>query len=135
MPDTQIEIANKAIDEIAWGDRKPNPKAIPFGGTIDPYKPITDAEPNLPDWMEKRGQASPVVSPTTHLRPFTWVEAAKQLRSQLGKEWTAECFAELKQLYPENVPQEAMDDLLKHFTNKGKDGSKSKPTLRVIGGH
>lgn len=140
--DTPTVQAQKLLEQItmeastqAEAEGKRKAKTLPFGGTLDPYKPTTDAEPNLPDWMEKRGQASPVASPTTHLRPFTWVEAAKQLRAALGQQWTADSFAELKQRYPEGVPQDAMPELITHFSGNSQAASKGKPTLRVIGGH
>ncbi|WP_051543187.1 DDE-type integrase/transposase/recombinase [Thiothrix lacustris] len=141
--DTAIEIANKTIEEVAYGKNteaqatgRRKAKAIPFNGEIDPYKPLVDAEPNLPDWMEKRGQASTVVAPDIRLRPLSLVEAAKSIRSTIGPVWLPECFAELKAMYPAgDVPQEHIEDLKLYFMGRtDRKPVTTKPALRVVGG-
>lgn len=117
---------------VAEREGKRKAKAIPFGGAIDPYKPLETDSQTLPDWLEKRGQASTVAAPDTRLRPLTWVEAAKQLRGRLGDAWRPECYSELQTLYPTGeVPQEDLDQLEQHFL---KLHQPKRPALRVVGG-
>ena len=141
--DTPTVVAQKALEQLAMdantqaeAEGKRKAKTLAFGGTIDPYKPLTDAEPSLPNWMEKRGTESPVQAPDTRLRPLTLVEAAKQLRSKLGPVWLPDCFPELKGMYPAGeVPQEDMDGLERYFLgDKARKPAASKPALRVVGG-
>lgn len=60
--DTAAQTARKALEQLAMGAgtqadvaaaRKA--KALPFGGEIDPYKPITDTP--MPEFLPKRGNA------------------------------------------------------------------------------
>lgn len=132
------EQAQQVLDKLAMeassvaeleGKRKA--KATPFGGKVDAFKPLVDAEPNLPDWMEKRGQASSIQAPDTRLRPLNLVEAAKQLRGRLGPVWLPECYGELQALYPTgDVPQEDIERLEQHFLKPHQ----KRPVLRVVGG-
>lgn len=141
--DTPTVTAQKLLDKLAMeastqgeveGKRKA--KTIPFGGKVDSFKPIEDAEPNLPDWMEKRGQASTVQAPDIRLRPLSLVEAAKTIRSTIGPLWLPDCFAELKAMYPTGeVPQEHIEDLKLYFMGRTeRKPVTTKPALRVVGG-
>ena len=141
--DTPTVVAQKTLERLAMdantqaeAEGKRKAKTLAFGGTIDPYKPLADAESSLPSWMEKRGTESPVQAPDTRLRPLTLVETAKQLRSKLGPVWLPDCWPELKGMYPnEEVPQEDMDSLERYFLgDKARKPAASKPTLRVVGG-
>lgn len=141
--DTPTVTAQKLLDKLAMeastqgeAEGKRKAKTIPFGGKIDSFKPIEDAEPTLPDWMEKRGQTSTVVAPDIRLRPLSLVEAAKSIRSAIGPVWLPECFAELKAMYPAGeVPQEHIEDLKLYFMGRtDRKPATTKPTLRVVGG-
>ncbi|HPQ95366.1 MAG TPA: DDE-type integrase/transposase/recombinase [Thiolinea sp.] len=133
------ETAQQVLDKLAMdadsvaeleGRRKA--KAVPFGGRIDPHKPLVDASPELPDWMEKRGQESALSVPDIRLRPCTLVEAAKILRADLGENWLPEYYTELQARYPDGgVPQEDIDQLKQHFRNPPQ---LQRPTLRIVGG-
>lgn len=141
--DTPTVKAQKLLDKLAMeaatqgeleGKRKA--RAIPFGGKVDAFRPIEDAEPGLPDWMEKRGQESTVQPPDIRLRPLSLVETAKQIRATIGPVWLPECFGELKAMYPTGeVPQEHIEDLKLYFMGRtDRKPVMAKPALRVVGG-
>lgn len=141
--DTPTVQAQKVLEQLAMdantqaeAEGKRKAKTLPFGGTIDPYKPITDAEPSLPNWMEKRGQESAIQAPDTRLRPLSLVETAKQLRARLGDKWKPEFYAELKATYPIcEVPQEHIDDLSAYFAgDTARKPTSMRPTLKLVGG-
>ena len=141
--DTPTVTAQKLLDKLAMEantqgevDGKRKAKTIPFGGKVDSFKPIEDAEPNLPSWIEKRGTESPVQTPDIHLRPLSLVETAKQLYAKLGDKWKPEFYAELKTTYPMcEVPQEHLDDLRAYFAgDASRKPASARPALRVVGG-
>ena len=141
--DTPTVTAQKLLEKLAMdastqgeAEGKRKAKTIPFGGKVDAFKPIEDAEPNLPDWMEKRGTESPVQTPDIRLRPLSLVEAAKQLCARLGDKWKPEYFAELKAIHPMcEVPQEHLDDLHAYFAGDVScKPASARPALRVVGG-
>lgn len=109
-------VMDAATDEEAKQNRKA--KKVPFGGRIDPMKPITDTP--LPDYITKRGTASDVQSPVVQEKAMTHVAAAKKLATRTGAAWNgAEHFAWLKQRYPAGVMEEeipAIEEQLKQTT-------------------
>ena len=137
--DTPTVQAQKVLEKLAMNantqaeaEGKRKAKTIPFGGTIDPYKPLTDTE--LPNWMEKRGTESPVQAPDIRLRPLSPVEAAKQLRGRLGDKWKPEYFARLKAECPtDQVTQEKLDELERSLLDDA-NRALTRPALRVVGG-
>lgn len=140
--DTPTVTAQKLLDKLAMeastqgeAEGKRKAKAVPFGGSIDSFKPITDTETRLPEWLEKRGTESPVQAPAINLRPYSLVEAAKTLRSRLGPVWLPDCFQELQAMYPAGeVPAEHIDDLEQYFLGaKDQAPIKQRPALRVVG--
>ena len=135
--DTPIEKAKKAMELEAMeattqaeAEGKRKAKTLPFGGKVDPYKTVKDAEPNVPNWMERRGTESTISAPNTELRPFSLVEAAKALRGEMGPTWLPEYFEQLKTCYPTGeVPQEDISELATQFRQPVK-----RPALKVVGG-
>lgn len=116
-PDTRIDterkhveriVMNAATDDEAAAARKQ--KAVPFGGSLDAMKPITDTP--LPEYIRKRGTELNVVAPKVELRNLTYVEAAKRLREKLGARWKgAEHMGWLKQRYSDGVPEGELNDI------------------------
>lgn len=92
-------------------------KSIPFGGEFNPYKSLEDAA--LPSYLPKQGQESEVRSPRIEQRPLTHVEAAKLLREKLlamNFTWTAQHYQQLTKLYPDGVPEDAIETLIQTLT-------------------
>ncbi|WKE65048.1 integrase [Gallaecimonas kandeliae] len=111
--DTQLETNRKELERLsmaagtdaeAAAQRKRG--ATPFGGKLDPMKPITDTP--LPEYLPKRGTELDVQAPTIQALRLTPVDAARRLRARLGEAWTGEHYRWLVQRYPEGVTE---DDL------------------------
>lgn len=126
--------AQKAIEKIAMqanteadAEGKRKAKALPFGGKIDPYKPVKQGNADAPDWMEKRGTESELQPTRTVLKPYNIMQAAKALRGQMGKDWQPAFTATLKTKYPTGeVPQEDIETLRESLLRPA-------PALRVVG--
>lgn len=110
MPDTRSDKERKAIERVVMGattdaeaEAARKKKAVPFGGDIDPMKPVNDTE--LTTYIRKRGTDLDISAPKVELRPLSHVEAAKKLREALGSAWTPDSFAWLKQRHPDGVPE------------------------------
>lgn len=96
-------VMNASTDDEAKQKRKA--KHTPFGGRIDPMKPITDTA--LVDYLPKRGTASDVVVPVVECIRLGLVAAAKRLADRMGSAWIpGEHMAWLKQRYPDGVPED-----------------------------
>lgn len=128
--DTPAQTAAKQIENLitesnnetdAAAARKA--KALPFGGRLDPYKTLTTHE--LPTFMPRRGQVSPVRTVQVAARRLTHVEAAKNLKERLPA-WSAALYQELVQLWPEGITEEELDTAAQQLTAHGQ--------LNVVGG-
>src|SRR5690606_8668252 len=101
-------------------------KTVPFGGRIDPYKPLTDTV--LPSYMPRKGTALDVPALRIETPPLTMTEAALRLRSQYRDAWSPAMGAALAERYPDGLREE---DLSKVATELGLV---RKPALRAVGG-
>lgn len=111
--DTPAQTAVKELEQLitetgrethALAARKA--KALPFGGKLDPYKILTDHE--LPAFLPRRGQVSPVRAMHIEARHLTHVEAAKKLKERLPV-WNAALYQALVQQWPEGITEEELD--------------------------
>nr|HAF4309189.1 transposase family protein [Salmonella enterica] len=128
--DTPAQTAAKQIEQLVTGTGSEadaaaarKAKALPFGGRLDPYKPITDSD--LPAFLPRRGQDSPVRAPRVEARRLTHVEAAKALKARLP-EWNAALYQELVRRWPEGLAEDELDDAAQQFT--------ARPQLNVVSG-
>ncbi len=101
---------------------------LPFGGRIDPHKPVTDAPP-LPT-LPKRGvalqpTATPVTPPMAADVVMTHFQAARALAAR-GVAMDVERNAQVAAWHPDGVPESALDDLVRRLTVRAG--------LRVVGG-
>jgi transposase InsO family protein len=112
--ETPAQRSRKVLEQLATGTtceadafaaRKA--KALPFGGLIDPHKPVSDTV--LPTYLPRRGTTMNVNSPDLAFAPLTHVEAAKLLRVRLAEGWSGDAFVWLQQRYPQGVPQDELD--------------------------
>lgn len=123
QPDSAIDTNRKAVerlamqadtDEAAAQARKK--KATPFGGSIDPMKPVDQTK--LPEYLNKRGTANEIASPVIELPKLTPVQLAKKLADRLGSAWNgAEHFAWLRQQYPDGADEEQLDSIAVQLQN------------------
>lgn len=96
-------VMSSSTDEEAKQKRKA--KYTPFGGRIDPMKPITDTA--LVDYLPKRGTESDVVVPVIECLKLGHVAAGKRLADLMGPAWQPKPhMAWLKQRYPDGVPED-----------------------------
>lgn len=115
--DSRIDTERKAVERLVMDastdeEAKKNRKAkkVPFAGTLDPMKPITDMP--VPDYIGKRGTQMDIASPIVEIKPLTHAAAAKKLAASLTGVWNgAEHFAWLKQRFPEGVPEDELGNI------------------------
>lgn len=120
--DTRLEQERKAVNRLSMeadtdeqAEKHRKQKRVPFGGKVDPMKPIRDTP--MTDYIPKRGTEADVTPMVVQEKPLTHVEAAKLLSQKLGSQWEgAAHFKWLKQHYPEGVPREAMADIEQKLT-------------------
>lgn len=125
----RVELDQLAMDaatpEQAADKRKA--RAPLFGGRIDPFKPIDDAQ--LPTFLPRRGTVlEPGFAPQpAPARPLTLFEAARTLSGPvwLGKPLLPAQLALLRQLHPGGVPEDQLPDLATRLAARG--------ALRVVG--
>lgn len=130
--DTPAQTARKEAAKLAMGaetqeevDAARKAKHIPFGGQLQPYKQMDEAE--LPTFMPRRGTQHDLVVPTIELPPMSHVAAAKALRGKV-KNWSADSLAWLKTNYPDGVPEAELDTIAATLNKP------ARPGLRVVGG-
>lgn len=131
--DTMADTERKAIERLVTGAstdqeavKRRKAKTVPFGGKVDPMKPITDTP--LPDYLPKRGTDLDLQAPTVEALRLNHVQAAKQLRSRLGDEWRPEYFQWLQQRYPDGVPEDQLDSIAESLRHR------PAAPLRIVGG-
>ncbi|MBO1857940.1 DDE-type integrase/transposase/recombinase [Burkholderia cenocepacia] len=122
--DTPAQHALREIEQLVTGtstaadaEAARKGKALPFGGRLDPYKHLDEAD--LPTYLPRRGTEHDLVAPRVELAPLTLIEAAKQIKVAVeaaGVDWSADRFRWLQQRYPDGVPQEQLDAIVAELT-------------------
>ena len=122
----EIERLVMGADTDAAAEAARKAKALPFGGRIDPFKPIEQAPAK--QWLPRRGeQLQPAVAMSVRAaRVLTLFEAARSLAERLGAPLTPAQLALVRQLHPEGVPEDQLDALQQRLTVRAG--------LRVVGG-
>ncbi|MCO1337176.1 hypothetical protein MO867_22925, partial [Microbulbifer sp. OS29] len=94
QPETRADKERKAIERTVMGTdtdqaaaEKRKVQPAPFGGRVDPMKPITDTP--LPNYIPKRGTDLDLDIPLPKVEAvrLNSVQAAKRLRSRMGERW------------------------------------------------
>lgn len=117
-------VMGAATDEEAESLRRA--KALPFGGRIDPYKPMEQAAPKL--WLPRRGSdlQVAVTAPAAQGRALSLFELAQALVAQ-GTAMDAERLASLRAWYPDgSAPEADLSSIAERLA--------SRPVLRVVAG-
>lgn len=126
----EVEQLVTGTDSLAAAEAVRKAKSLPFGGRLDPYKHIDEAE--LPTYLPRRGTAHDLAAPKVELPPLSHVEAAKQIKPLVeaaGGEWTADRFQWLAQRFPAGVPQDQLDTIVAELTSPAVG---MKTPLRVV---
>lgn len=130
--DTPIDTNRKEVERFAYdadtddeAAAKKKAKAVPFGGRIDPYKPIEQAPERT--FMPRRGtELRPLVA--TQAAPaqvLTHFEVAAEL-ARRGVAMSADRNALVRQWFPDGVPDDQVDQLQARLT--------ARAGLRVVAG-
>jgi hypothetical protein len=121
---TEVELATMGVATLAEAEAARKAKALPFGGRIDPHKPMTDTK--LPTFMPRRGTALDVATRTTAApdRILSLFEAAGELR-RMGVAMDVEKNRQVAAWYPGGVPEGELADLQNRLTVRAG--------LRVVG--
>lgn len=122
--DTLLETNRKSIERLAMGAETDEQaaaarkaKALPFGGTHDPYK----HHDNLPAAavLPRRGtELTPSITTSSTplpVRVLTLFEVARELNAK-GVAMTAEKNAQVRSWYPDGVPEDQIEDLQARLT-------------------
>lgn len=135
-PDTRADTLRKAGEQRSMEATtdaevasKRKRKTLPFGGRIDPYAHLDD----LPDVavLPRRGTAHGPQATAVQEPPLSLVDAAKRLRSALGKAWTPAHYQQLSQRYPQGVPAADMEALVDEWR---AGSARSRAALKTAGG-
>lgn len=133
LPDTVAATNRKLVERLATGTETDEAaatarkaKALPFGGTVDPY---AHHEPSLPAAvpLPRRGTDLGATTRVAQAEPelLTHFEAAKALVTK-GVAMSPELVGTLKSLHPAGVPETELDALVARLTVRAG--------LRVVGG-
>lgn len=132
--DTPAQQARKAAAELALGVQGEDAvqaarkaAAVPFGGRLQPYKHIDEAE--LPAFLPRRGTQHELAVPTIETPPLSVFAAAKRLQADFPG-WGAEHYAWLSQHYPAGVAEDALPDVLAAI----RAAFTQRPKLTLAGG-
>lgn len=126
----QIEQIVTGTDSLAAAEAARKAKEIPFGGRLDPYKHLDDAD--IPTYLPRRGTAHGLAAPKVEFPPLSHVDAAKQIKPMVeatGDVWTAGRFQWLAQRFPAGVPQDQLDAIVAELTSPAVG---MKTPLRVV---
>ena len=130
--DTQLDTNRKEVERFAWdaetdaeAEAKKKAKAVPFGGRIDPYKPIEQAPERT--FLPRRGtELRPAVgTQAAPARVLTLFEVAAEL-ARRGVAMSADRNALVRQWFPDGVPDDQVDQLQARLT--------ARAGLRVVAG-
>jgi hypothetical protein len=131
--DTLLDTNRKEVERFAWdaqtdaeaAAKKKAKGAVPFGGRIDPYKPIEQAPERT--FLPRRGtELRPtVVTTAAPARVLTHFEVARLLADK-GLALNAERHAQIRAWHPDGVPEDQLDELAARLTVRAG--------LRVVAG-
>lgn len=123
--DTPAQVNAKAIERLVTGAdtqqaaaaaRKA--KALPFGGEIDPYKPVTDTV--LPAYLPRRGTELNVpMRAHVEVNPLSPIEAAGVLMRMVPG-WNREHMQRLKAGWPEGVLEQDLPEVAARLAGRAE---------------
>lgn len=132
--DTVLDTNRKEVERTIYDaanqeevDAARKAKAIPFGGRIDPYKPMEQAPERT--FLPRQGvELAPLVTTNSTplpVRTLNTFETASELR-RMGLDLSREKVAQIQSWYPEGVPEDQLQALLDRLTVRAG--------LRVVAG-
>lgn len=94
-----------------------------FGGTIDPFKHIEDAQ--HVDYIPKKGTELNIQAPTQVFEFITVAEACKRIKPVLGTLYTADTYQYLSRKYPQGIDPLELEKII-------TDIQHPKPQLKIM---
>lgn len=132
--ETPAQVSRKEAAKLAMGadnqdevDAARKAKAVPFGGQLQPYKQMDEAD--LPAFMPRRGTEHGLVLPTVETPPISVIAVAKRLSGEVAG-WSAEHYAWLSQHYPAGVKEDDIPAVAERL----RASFSKRPSLSVVGG-
>lgn len=131
---TPAEHAGQAMDELAFPGQDAatarQKKAVPFGGDIKAHSYLQEVE--LPTYLQRPGTdiAMPAHAQPAAPQLVDSVTVMLRLRSQLGRNLTAEEHTFMTARFEAGVPEDQVQALIEQFNNPVPE----QPLLRAAGG-
>lgn len=118
QPDTVVEQANKAADQLAYPgmsaeqiEAAKRSNTVPFNGRINAHSHLADVK--APAFMERPGEMLNVPNRLQiEIKPLSNIEAKVKLRNLLGRSLTAEDSANLAAWYPDGVMEDQLHEVM-----------------------
>ena len=129
---TEAELNRREVEEATYGvstqadiEAAKKAKALPFGGRVDPQKPVTDTV--LPDYLPRRGTALDIAARTAQApeRCYSLFEAAAELARQ-GVAMDGDKNRLVAGWFPDGVPESELAGLVQRLSVRS--------ALKVVGG-
>ncbi|PXC09998.1 integrase, partial [Pseudomonas aeruginosa] len=119
QPETAIEHAAKAMDELAYPEqdaKQARAKNItPFGGQLDSHQHLKQVE--HPTYLQRQGST---IETPEHLRidvpKLSAMQAMLRIAQAIGRNLTAQENAWLRSTFKEGVPEDQVNALIEQFT-------------------
>lgn len=116
---TPAQKSAKQLDQLITGEttdegvaKATKEKRLPFGGRIDPFKPVTDF--NIPAYLPRKGTALNVPGlATPEVKPLEPIEIKIKLRSRLGRAVTSAEMSLITETFNQGVFDESLADVVK----------------------
>lgn len=116
---TPAQKSAKHLDQLITGEtteegvaKAIKEKRLPFGGRIDPFKPVTDF--NVPAYIPRKGTALDVPGlAMPEIKPLETIEIKIKLRSRMGRAVTPEEMRLITETFTQGVFEESLTDVVK----------------------
>ncbi len=138
---TAPELAKDALAQRSAADQQyqadsgiKTVKPMPFGGRVDPFKPL--AEAYAPTMLPLKADSVHSAAASTSLPPISVAEACKRVRSAVGEaSYPSDLYAQCAAQHAGGqVPQEWADTQITAITNAAT-AKAARPALRIVGAH
>jgi len=122
QPDTVVEKAGKEADKKAFPDmdeeeikKAKNKNATPFNGELDAHSHLQNVD--MPSYIKRPGSELSVPDRfNVESKPLSKIEVSKLLVRELNRPLKPEEQANIKNWYPDGVPEDQFDILLQRLT-------------------
>ena len=108
-------------------------KPMPFGGKVDPFKPLEVASASAPTYLPRKADEQRAVNYTaSDSPPLTHTQAAITLRGLLGRNLSEPEFTWIATRFADGVPAEQIEALAAQFTAGGAESEVKPETFQPL---